>query len=573
MVLIVVAGAASAQVVPQDVRPSDRPLDRPPIVPEDAEAPAILAPFEGVPDFEPEPARPGGVLPPLELPEVEPPETDAAEPRARIDRIEVRGNTVLAPEDVAAVVSRYEGRVLAFSELQALRDALTDLYIDAGYETSGAVIPPQSVLDGALEVEMAEGMLERIEIQNEGRLRDAYLRSRLETERGEVVNVWRLEERLQVLQRDERIESLHATLMATAERGGAVLRVRVVEARAWWVAAGGGNLSSPLIGEWRADLAAGHRNVLGFGDLVEAELRLGETLRDVRILLGAPISRFDTTLLAFMRRTRSRVIEGVLEDFDIESRTETYGLELVQPVRRTRRSDLDAFLSWEWRRSRSSLLGDPFSFVPGPQDGVATLSVLRAGVQYTSSGARDALALRTQLSVGIDALGATSNPGDVPDGQFLSWLAQLEYARRLDVLRSELLTRGAVQLSTRPLLGREQFAIGGYRTVRAFRQNRIVRDNGVIGSVELRVPVPLPSFGTWRPRLAAVPFVDAGYGWNTDRGTPAPSTLASVGVGLLAWPHERLQLAIFWGEPLTSGDVDGDALQDRGVTVEAVWSY
>ena len=49
-----------------------------------------------VPDFEPEPVRPGDALPPLELPDVGRPEPDAVEPRARIDRARSVGSSPLA---------------------------------------------------------------------------------------------------------------------------------------------------------------------------------------------------------------------------------------------------------------------------------------------------------------------------------------------------------------------------------------------------------------------------------------------------------------------------------------------
>jgi hemolysin activation/secretion protein len=35
----------------------------------------------------------------------------------------------------------------------------------------------------------------------------------------------------------------------------------------------------------------------------------------------------------------------------------------------------------------------------------------------------------------------------------------------------------------------EQFSLGGIDTVRGYRQNQIVADNGVFGSVELSVPL------------------------------------------------------------------------------------
>lgn len=567
---VLLASPALAQTVSDpeqaQVRPGDEKLPEPPLVPEpELRRPGLLL----VPDFEPDArAQPRALLPPLELPDVDRSRAAAA----RIEEIRVAGNTVLPPADVERVTRRFTGRSLAWTELDDLRDALTRLYLDAGYVTSGAVIPPQSVRDGVLEVQMVEGRLAAVEVENPGRLRESYVRQRLERDLGEVVQVDRLRARLVVLQRDPRIESVHAELLAGAEAGQARLRVRVVESRAWWLRVAGGNLSSPLIGEWRGDVAAGHLDVLGFGDRIEGELRLGETLRDVRVQLGLPVTSRDTLLLAFGRGTWSRIVEDPLADFDIESATETWGIAVEQPVHRTLRSQALLFAGGEWRRSRSSLLGRRFSFTPGPENGVATLAVLRLGASFEHSGSEQALALRSQLSIGLDALGATSHPGDVPDGQFVAWLNQLNYVRRLPFHDVEAALRGELQLSPDPLLGLEQFALGGTDSLRGFRRNQLVRDDGVVGSAELRIPVPLPELGAERPQLALVPFVDAGHGWNVGRPGSQRDTLVSVGLGLRADLLGSLHLAVYWGEPLAGGTHGSGSLQDSGVSLEVIWS-
>lgn len=55
--------------------------------------------------------------------------------------------------------------------------------------------------------------------------------------------------------------------------------------------------------------------------------------------------------------------------------------------------------------------------------------------------------------------------------------------------RSRLLLRASAQLSDDPLMSLEKLAIGGVDTVRGFRENTYVRDNGVALSVEMQLPV------------------------------------------------------------------------------------
>jgi hemolysin activation/secretion protein len=140
-----------------------------------------------------------------------------------------------------------------------------------------------------------------------------------------------------------------------------------------------------------------------------------------------------------------------------------------------------------------------------------------------------------------------------------------------ELLDLQVVVRGDLQLADRPLLGLEQLAIGGHDTVRGFRENRLVRDNGVIGSLELRLPVPLPFWRAWRPRFAIAPFVDVGHGWNSDRPEPGADTLVSAGVGgrfglLDAWSFD-----VYWGEALSDVTTAGHDLQDYGVHLGLTW--
>ena len=120
------------------------------------------------------------------------------------------------------------------------------------------------------------------------------------------------------------------------------------------------------------------------------------------------------------------------------------------------------------------------------------------------------LAARTTLSVGLDVLDATSNPGKAPDGEFVAWLTQVQGVWRLPefLLGTQIYARVDSQLTNRALLSIEKFAVGGERTVRGYRTNQLVRDQGVVASIEARIPVYRSPLG--RPILEFTPFADVG---------------------------------------------------------------
>jgi hemolysin activation/secretion protein len=187
------------------------------------------------------------------------------------------------------------------------------------------------------------------------------------------------------------------------------------------------------------------------------------------------------------------------------------------------------------------------------------------------------LAVRSRLSLGVDALGATTNDqADVPDGRFLAWLGQFQYGRRLGMQDIQLLFRLDVQLTTEPLLPLEQIAIGGRFSVRGYRENQLVRDNGLIASLESRIPLVRNT--RWAEYVQVVPFVDFGWGWNRKVDTPDPTTLLSIGLGLrwgatwrVAVPL-RTQAEVFWGYKLKDVRTEGGNLQDKGLHLQFVVS-
>ena len=120
--------------------------------------------------------------------------------------------------------------------------------------------------------------------------------------------------------------------------------------------------------------------------------------------------------------------------------------------------------------------------------------------------------------------------GAVPDSRFFSWQGQVQWTQLLaqDTL---LLFRSSLQLADQGLLSSEQFSLGGFSTVRGYRQDQVLTDNGFLASAEARIPVLRLS--AWDALVQVTPFVDFGTGWNSgDRSDPDESTLASVGLGL-----------------------------------------
>jgi hemolysin activation/secretion protein len=504
------------------------------------------------------------ILPPAPLPPA-----GTARPLAGVPQIEARGfrfrgNTVVPTEELEQVAAPYRGRFLTAEDLARLRDDLTAHYVRAGFVTSGAVLPEQEVRDGLVEVELVEGRMTEIELEGLRHFRPGYLRARLDPGADRPLQVGDLEERLQLLLQDDRIRSLDARLGPAERRGEARLHVTVDEAPPFSASLESSNHEPPSIGAAGGRFYLAYLNVTGWGDVLAGSYGITEGLDDFELDYALPVTARDTRLEVGYEHSASDVVESPFDELEIESRSSTWSVYVTHPLLRSRTQELRLGLGGEWRESRTYLLGHRFSFSPGSDDGKSRVAVLRFYQDWLRRDASQVLAARSTLSLGVDAFGATVRGGNTEDGQFLAWLAQLQWARRFDrLLGLEAVFRTDLQLASSALLSLEQFSLGGATSVRGYRENEIVRDGGFVSSLELRLP--LWRAGDGRPVVQLAPFVDGGRAWSEDRPNPKPRGLASVGVGLRVAPIPRLYGELYWGHQLRKVDEPDDTLQDHGI--------
>jgi len=162
--------------------------------------------------------------------------------------------------------------------------------------------------------------------------------------------------------------------------------------------------ASASLGEVKLTLLGAVNNLTGRGDQLGAEFGWAEGIpHDLRLRYRTPITARDTALGVHYENTEAIVKEEPFDVLDITSRLETIGIELSHPVYRTPNRQLVLAGVLERRETETTLLGVPFSFSPGVNDGKATVSVLRLVADYLDRGRTQVIAARSTISVGLDA--------------------------------------------------------------------------------------------------------------------------------------------------------------------------
>lgn len=543
----------------------------PPLPPSDPTLKQLERPGKPPPKYQPPPEEP--VLPTLPPPRKE--ERLGAQFKVFVRKFRFIGNTVFSEQALSRITAPYENREIISEELQEVRHKLSLYYVNKGYLNSGVVIPDQEVKEGIIRLQIIEGKLSDIEVSGNTWLRSGYIAKRLALGAGSPLNIYKLQERLLILRQNPLIERINAELGPGVTVGKGILKVKVAEQRPYTLTLAFNNYRSPSIGSKQGEVVAAHSNLTGWGDRLWARYGLTEGVDEVAATYAIPLNAYDTTLGLRFDRSSALVIEEPFSELDITSETETYGVALSQPFYLSPYQTFSIGLALERRHSETFLLGIPFSFSPGVRNGKSDVTVVRFSQEWLSRSLTQLIAARSIFSVGIDALDATVNPSP-PDGKFFTWLGQFQWVRRLPHRDSEVLFRSDVQLAGETLLPIEKFPIGGANSVRGYRENQLVRDNGWVSSLEFRVPVfrlPLPWLSE-RPEeglVQLVPFADFGWSWNTGSSTPEPEIIYSVGLGIRWDPTRRIHGQLYWGKALKDVDNPDTDLQDEGIHFLVSW--
>jgi hemolysin activation/secretion protein len=485
--------------------------------------------------------------------------------------VDITGNTVLDKRAIDAVVAPYIGRSVGLDDLEEIRQRFTRLYINRGYVNSGVVIPDQNVANGVVAFRFVEGRVTDIDVTGTDHFNPDYFRARLARASAAPFNLDSLAQEQQILLQDPLIRRLNIALSPGLAPGEARLDADVSEANRFSLSTEIADDQSPTVGEIRGQLQGSVANLVGFGDLLTANYGRSGALNDGFVDYSLPLASDDTRLDLRYDRNGTVVVTPALVPLDITSSYSSVGIGLSRPFYRTAQQNLTLGLSLERREEQTFLLGMPFDLVPGAVNGETNVTALRFTQTWLDRDAERALALRSTMSFGIEALGATvaGVPTDVtPSGQFFAWLGQAQYVRRI-FADWEALLRSDVQLSNRPLYQIEQFALGGIDTVRGYREYLTVTDDAVLVSAELHIPLAKIRI----PRLAdsdeagavqLVPFYDFGRGWDVDRPTPYPPSISGVGGGLRWLLGRGITAEFYYAKALRNVDV-GNSLEDRGI--------
>ncbi len=184
-----------------------------------------------------------------------------------VSTVTVKGNTLLPEAEVRALAKSFEGGTWTLDQLQdQLADVLTAKYEAKGYITTLAFIPPQTLKNGQLLIQVEEGTISEISYTPKRWFQERAVTPRIQQGVGEAFQVQKLTNDLRRINENPDLEV--GAILSPGEKPGQtkVELAPTTDKFPVHVSAFYDNLGRANVGRQRAGLTLSHNNLLGFGD-------------------------------------------------------------------------------------------------------------------------------------------------------------------------------------------------------------------------------------------------------------------------------------------------------------------
>lgn len=467
--------------------------------------------------------------------------------------VKIDGQTVYQPAQVEALYGDMVGKTVSLADVYGLADRLTAKYRNEGYILTQVVVPPQTIDNGTVRLQVVEGFVDQVTIQGSTQRNIAFLDGFAEKIRAAKPLNSKTLERYLLLMNDLAGVQARAVLSPSPRTPGASDVTLIVEQKAYDAFFQLDNRGSRYLGPLQMNVGARLNNLTGYYDGVNFQVVTapdGSPDRELSfygITWQQPINHEGTKLTAGVSFTSTHP-GFTLTPFEVDGIAKAVNLELSHPFIRSRNTNLYAGVRFNYLDThRNDNLG------LGPTEDRLRVLRLNGTYQFADKflGVNNFTA---ELSKGLDMMNASSKGDDnltraLGDPKFFKGTAEISRTQRLtEKFEAYLAANG--QLSADTLLASEEFGVGGMNYGSAYDNSEITGENGLAGRFELRMnnPVQAP-VDFWQ----LYSFYDIGKVWDTDNASASDRqrSLASAGAGARVNVNAHLAGTFEFAVPLT----------------------
>jgi len=450
--------------------------------------------------------------------------------------IEVTGVEILSADESADLVEPFADACLGLPQFDEVLREVSNWYLDRGYVTTRAYLPPQDLNTGILRVVVVEGKVEAVRLEGDADPRGA-LAAAFPGVVGKILNIRDLEQGLDQINRVPS-NTAKMDLLPGETKGGSVVEIKNQPAKRWRLSLTMDNGGSVSTGRLQRSLGLALDNPLGLGDTWTLSVRPdapGEQVSGTRTASGSVTVPYGYWTFGYNQSwsTYYDVIEGQAATYrsDGISRAHTATVERVVHRNADSKTSVEAKLTAKQTRN----------YIEHVMLAVQSrkLSIGALTLRHATKVGGGALNVSAVHEWGLRTLGAqkdhTAPTG--PSAQFSKWSGDVSFAKPFQVAEQNLRVdvSGHGQWTPDTLFSSERISVGGQYTVRGFRDQSASGDVGGYARAQLSWILPVTGhagidkvFGRFTPYAGA----DAGFIRRDYSETHENGALSGVALGL-----------------------------------------
>ena len=418
----------------------------------------------------------------------------------QVNSIRITGNILFDTATLHALVADAEGKMLKLSDLDGIAARITDYYHAHGYPFARAIIPPQTIHDGIVEIKIIEARYGQVSLDNKSHVKDNLLQDTLIPLKsgGEVEQV-AMDHSLLLLS-DIPGVLVDATLIPGEAVGTSDLLIDTTAGPSILGNAAVDNYGNQYTGRARAGGTVNFIDPMQHGDMLSlAGLTSGSGMNYGRVAYDTMLDGRGTHLGGSLSALHY-ILGDSFSTLGGHGTAQVGSLWLKQTLMRRRDANLYAQVQYDHKGLSDRL--DVAGIKDDRHLDNETVSVFgdarrAGGITIWSVGL-------TTGRVGFDNMAAqlTDTATTQTQGTFSKWNASISDLQSLTPNNALYLAMSG-QWATKDLDTAEKMTLGGPYTVRAYDMGIIAGDTGYLGTAELRHDLG----GPWQGVL----FIDSAH--------------------------------------------------------------
>lgn len=470
-------------------------------------------------------------------------------PEFVLKKVKFVGNTKISNRKLSKLAEDLIGKEVYLDDVLDLTLKVSRYYQKQGYITSYAYLPEQEIENGIVTIAIKESKIVSKEVEGNkwGRIWYYNNVAMYGLAQDKVFNAKDLQGSMKHLNNKSHIKA--AASISKNENHDTEIKLHVQDRFPLLLNVGWDDFGRNYTDRQRFTGVLGMDNFLGFGDKIYGGTILSGRSTGALAGYSIPINKYGTRL-SFDYSYSHVKLGGPYKDLGIKGDATNYSLKITQPLKNTATQDLAAYVSFDAinSSSRSTFFRENISDY--------RLRVMRVGLNGMFDDSKGRTIANLGVDMGTSGLGASDNIKNGQQSTFYKISGTLARVQRLPKKCLGII-RLFGQYSPQALYSAEQMYLGGVYSVRGYQPSELLGDYGVVGTVELRTPIPglekiLPNkIKNWSNNIKLAAFYDFGYTKEHKNLYGYPSNfIHSVGFGTYINLTDAIYVQLGVGFPL-----------------------